>query len=57
MVKNAALQRNWLIGSDVYVTRNRLCTGLCTETGDGGCAARPVSQFGILTILCWAPAQ
>jgi NAD(P)H-hydrate repair Nnr-like enzyme with NAD(P)H-hydrate epimerase domain len=27
-------------------TRNRLCTGLCTGTGDGICAARPLVDDG-----------
>jgi hypothetical protein len=35
VVKNAALRCNWLNGCDVSMTRNRLCTGLCTDIGDG----------------------
>jgi hypothetical protein len=34
VVKKAALQRNWLNGDDVSVTRNWLCTGLSTGMGE-----------------------
>src|SRR5258708_796714 len=34
LVKNAALQRNWLNGGDVFVTKNRMGTELSTEMGE-----------------------
>jgi hypothetical protein len=34
LVKNAALQCNYLNPGNVSVTRNRLCTELCTGMGD-----------------------
>jgi hypothetical protein len=51
LVKNAALQCNYLNPGNVWVSRNRLCTELSTEMGDmsksslGECVGRTLTSL------------